>query len=126
MTFKQGDRVAFHSDPKFEGRIISISDGRFNVLWDNGNKSSYEDFKLLPSVNQKSKMQDISKFDKKALSDAVSEIAEERLDKQKEEAKSKLREIYSRKDTADDSKERLDTELKDISKELKVFEKSAK
>ncbi len=74
----------------------------------------------------KKTMENITKFDKKAVSDAVKDIDEERLDKQKEDAKTILRAIYSRKDTAEESKEKLSEELKDINKELGAFTKAAK
>jgi len=79
-----------------------------------------------PKKEDQNKMEDITKFDKKAISEAVKEIDEERLDKQKEDAKNILRGIYSRKDTAEESKEKLSGDLKEINKELSVFAKASK
>ncbi len=86
----------------------------------NGKRGEFE------LVYQKTKMEDIKKFDKKAISEAVKEIDDERLDKQKEDAKNILRGIYSKKDKAEEDKEKLGEELKDIDKELGAFTKAAK
>lgn len=82
----------------------------------------------LVTDKEKTKMteKDIKKFDKKALGEAVKDIDEERLDQQKDKAKDILREIYSRKDTTEESKEKVSEELKGINKELNDFTKASK
>ncbi len=87
---------------------------------------AFDSENLILITEQKNKMTDITKFDKKAISDAVKEVDEERLDKQKENAKDILREIYSKKDTAEEGKEKLSEELKEINKELNAFTKASK
>ncbi len=66
---------------------------------------------------------DVSKFDKTALSDAIGDIDEERAEIQKEKAKEVLREILGRKDVVEFNLEKNQEELKGITKELKVFYK---
>ena len=67
--------------------------------------------------------EDVSKFDKTALSDAIGDIDEERAEIQKEKAKEVLREILGRKDVVEFNLEKNQEELKGITKELKVFYK---
>lgn len=92
-----------------------------------GNGHMPESFELVTD-KEKTKMteKDIKKFDKKALGEAVKDIDEERLDQQKDKAKDILREIYSRKDTTEESKEKVSEELKGINKELNDFTKASK
>ncbi len=105
---------------------IKLDSGEvFNVY--DGSEDYKSEVELIESITeQKSKMTDIKKFDKKALSEAVKDIDEERLDKQKEDAKDILRGIYSKKDTAEESKEKVGEELKEIDKELNAFTKASK
>ncbi len=145
MEFKVGDRVRVldnacgdASRHKNEcGVIIDECSGHsylsvksdsgevFNV-YDGSGEYKQEVELIEPITKQKNKMGDITKFDKKAISEAVKEIDEERLDKQKEDAKNILRGIYSRKDTAEESKEKLSGDLKEINKELGAFTKASK
>lgn len=65
----------------------------------------------------------VKKFDKAVLNSARDEIVEERADKQKEEAKGVLREIFERKDKAEEIQEDAEKELKEVGVDLKVFNK---
>ncbi len=71
-------------------------------------------------INEKT-MKDIKDFDKKALNDAKKEIAKERADAQKEKAKDILREIYAKKDTAEEVIKSTEKDLEKIDESLKVF-----
>ena len=135
-NFKVGDRVKRKKEGSSSWKLRCDNEqidalGNFQVLSvdENGDinlgvDGSYHwrntNFELVTEA--KTKM-DITKFDKEAISEAVKDIDEERLDKQKEKAKDVLREIYSKKDTAEEKKEVLTDELKDINKELNTFTK---
>ena len=136
--FKIGDRVTLKDDYEFKhqqkgkfGTIIEKDpDGTGSdwcrVKWEDDSRNNYQECGMVLITEQKNKMTDIKKFDKKALSEAVKDIDEERLDKQKEDAKDILRGIYSKKDIAEESKEKVSEELKDIDKELNAFTKASK
>ena len=144
MEFKVGDRIrvldnavgdASNHKNKY-GVIVDVcstncyssikldSGEEFNVY--DGSREYSQEIELESITKQKNKMEDITKFDKKAISEAVKEIDEERLDKQKEDAKNILRGIYSKKDKAEESKEKLSEDLKEINKELGAFTKASK
>ncbi len=109
----------------FEGVYISYCLTDENHFKENSNREiSVEDI-LGKLINEKT-MKDIKDFDKKALADAKKEIAKERADAQKEKAKDILREIYEKKDAAEEVIKSTEEDLEKIDESLEVFNKPKK
>ena len=126
--------IAFNEGNKVEVVLskagIELHEGEC-VNSDNGDEVSLSDtaingetYNIVGNYKQGAVVEDdVSKFDKTALADAIGDIDEERAEIQKEKAKDVLREILGRKDVIEFNLEKNQEELKAIDKELKVFYK---
>jgi len=83
-----------------------------------------EDKKLIKT--EKMDKEKLKEFDKQALTDAKTEILKERAEIQKEKAKTILRQIYEKKDEAEEIVKETNKQLKELDDDLKVFDVKVK